>query len=139
MNPLYISVGYTLVDISNTGVLAADETPRRNQCRNWETLTQVLGLRSQLMLLTSPEVMRLDLSELKFGEDFKGTHLVWIFKFGVEQEGVFGNKYSKYGGLEQDCASVPVIINLNETASLLTPTFCVSGTQKNIYFQDLIF
>jgi hypothetical protein len=137
MVPLHIHAGYTLIDISDTGVITVDDSPRRNQHRNWETLVQVLGLRAQLMLLSSPEVMELDVSKLEFGEDFTGKQLVWVFKFGVEQEDVYANANTAYGNLESDCSCVPVIIGLNETAKITVPTFCTMGNQKNIYFNKV--
>jgi hypothetical protein len=138
-SPLRLSIGYTLIDITKTDVVSSASSMERNQHRNWETLVQVLGLRTQIMLLHTSGPRKLDITKMGFGEDFVGEHLVWIFKFGVEQEAVFSNSNSSHGTLEGDCSSVPVILGLTETARIITPTFCASGTQKNIYFENLEF
>jgi len=137
MNPLHIYSGHTLIDVSDTGVTGGDDSLRRNQRRNWESLVQILGLRAQLMLLSAPEVMELDLTNLEFGEDFSGKQLVWNFKFGIEQADVYSTNTSEFGNLEHDCICVPVILGLNETAKITVPTFCTFGNQKNIYFKKV--
>ena len=48
----------------------------RNQQRNWETLTQILSLRTQLFALTSPI------------QDQTGTR--WMFEFETETNGIYG-------------------------------------------------
>jgi hypothetical protein len=49
----------------------------RNQQRNWETLTQILGLRTQLFALTTDPI-----------QDQTGTR--WMFEFETETDGVYG-------------------------------------------------
>jgi len=135
MNNLFLTVGYTLVDITQTNVVSSDDSTQRNEHRNWETLTQVLGLRAQLMLLNPPALAEVDLLVCKFGADFVGKHRVWVFKFGVESEGVFADGNNLYGTLERDFVNVPIILGLNETAPIQMPTFAVSGSSRNIYFE----
>lgn len=134
---LRLSVGYTLVDITQTNVVSHSNSKERNQQRNWETLIQVLGLRVQLITLSVPEVLGLDITNSKFGSSFTGLQSVWTFRFGTEQEGVFANSTRPFGTLETDFTNVPIILGLNETASIATPTFCVDGPNCNIYFEQL--
>lgn len=135
MNALYLSTGYSLVDITNTDVVSYDSMSR-NQQRNWETVIQVLGLRTQLMLLRPPTVTDIDLSTMNFGSAYTGTHRVWEFKFGIEFEAVFASKDRPYGTLENDFVNVPIITGLTETVTIQTPTFIVTGDQTNIFFKS---
>jgi hypothetical protein len=134
---LRISVGYTLVDVTRTGEVSSIVSTERNQQRNWETLVQVLGLRAQLMVMSGPEILELDITNSQFGSDFRGKHLVWVFKFGVEHKDIFADDKSPYGTLETDFINVPIILGLKETAKIVTPMFVVSGSQRNIYFDSM--
>lgn len=133
---LRMSVGYTLIDITKTNEVSGQaDNKRRNQQRNWETLVQVLGLRSQLIHLGDPEILNIDVTNTNFGLDFAGTQRVWMFKFGIEHDGVYADEHYSHGALEGDFINVPIILGLDETASIRSPTFTVSGLQKNIYFE----
>ena len=114
-------IGYTLVDITPTGVTRdlGDKELERNQQRNWETLLQIISLRTQPIDLTVPEK--------------KDT--AWEFEFRSESEGVFemhGNP-DPLAGLKQDCEGVPMMLNLTEQPSM-TPTIATSGDNQNIWF-----
>lgn len=91
----------------------------RNQQRNWETLMQIIGLRTQPQDISVPVCY----------------NNVWEFEFKSEAEGVFeihGNPDQLYG-LKQDCEGVPMMINLNEQPEL-APTICINGEGQNIWF-----
>lgn len=136
MNSLYLSTAYTLVDITNTGEVSSISSEARNQQRNWESVVQVLGLRTQLMYLSPPEIVEVELSQFKFGSSFTGKQRVWKFRFGVEFEAIYSNADRPYGTLEQDFVNVPIITGLTETATLPIPAFVVSGPDTNIYFES---
>lgn len=94
----------------------------RNQQRNWETLNQLISLRTQPLSVTP------------IGND-AGT---WQFEFEVEH----GEVYSVTGhpgdltGLVNECAGVPMLTglteNLTEQAVLVT-----SGPDQNIWFEPI--
>jgi hypothetical protein len=130
-------MGYTLVDITQTGDVSSINSTARNQQRNWETLLQVLGLRVQIITMSVPEVLTLDVTNSKFGSSYTGQQAVWTFKFGVEQDGVFANSTRPFGTLESDFVNVPIITGLTETATISTPMFIVSGADSNIYFEPI--
>ncbi len=91
----------------------------RNQQRNWETLLQIIGLRTQPQDLSIP-VCR---------------DGVWEFEFKSESEGVFeifGNT-DPLAGLKADFEGVPMMLNLGEQPNL-APTVCVDGDDQNIWF-----
>jgi hypothetical protein len=132
------AIGYSLVDITHTGDVSYINSKTRNQQRNWETTNQVLGLRTQIITISQPEKIAIDITKSNFGSNFTGIQSVWVFKFGVEQADVYSNGISPYGALEADFINVPIIAGLEETISLPTPTFTVTGPNTNIYFTALI-
>lgn len=130
--------GITLVDITATGVTRhrAGQEIRRDQQRNWETVLQVIGLRSQPQLIEGPVSAEFNIDESsEFGEMYYGKHRVWIFCFGVEHEDVFLEDNDPIGGLDKDFAQVPIVSGLEETARFILPIFYPYGAIKNIYFK----
>ena len=94
----------------------------RNQQRNWETLLQILGLRSQPQDLVMP-VCRDN---------------TWQFEFFIESEGVYtiADNSNPLAGLEQDCKGVPMITGLTETTNV--GRFIIThGADQNIWFSQL--
>lgn len=91
----------------------------RNQQRNWETVLQIISLRTQPIDITIPVH--------KDG--------VWEFEFKSESPGVFevyGNS-DPLAGLKTDCEGVPMMLNLREQPKL-SPTITTSGQDQNIWF-----
>jgi len=92
----------------------------RNQQRNWESITQVLGLRTQALNLTDPVQ--------------ENQH--WHFDFEIEADSVYGSFDQPFELLYADCEGVPMILNLDETA-VTTPLLCTNGADQNIWFREL--
>jgi len=126
---------YTLVDITQTGDTSHITSKARNQMRNWESTVQVLGLRAQVITMSSPEMVEFSVSRSRFGSNFTGNQTIWTFKFGVEQSNVYANETGVFGSLIADFTNVPIITGLDETATFEVPTFCTSGPGTNIYFE----
>ena len=64
-------------DRAGNKITDADSWNRsRNQQRNWETLTQILGLRTQLFRIQEPTVDRLNRA--------------WMFEFETETDNIYG-------------------------------------------------
>jgi hypothetical protein len=82
-------------------------TRSRNQQRNWETITQILGLRTQLFELTIPL------------RDQGGTS--WMFEFETESAGVLWRPTTDpcHMYLEPMLDGVPMLLNLNNRSDLL--------------------
>lgn len=131
-----LSTAYTLIDITQTNDRTSSDAKTRNQQRNFETVTQVLGLRTQLLSLSTPQISDVDITGSKFGSNYTGHHFVWAFTFGTEQEGVYALKDKLFGTLENDFTNVPIILGLSETVHISIPTFCTSGPATNIYFEQ---
>ena len=130
---------YTLLDITYTGVVrsSSDKNVRkkRNQQRNYETLLQVIGLRTQPMVFEKPYLLRgEDLATYKFGDNYSGKQSVWVFKFSIEYTDVYKRDNNELALLEEDTNQVPVIIGLDETIDLPVPIFSTAYDYKNTYF-----
>ena len=94
----------------------------RNQQRNWESLIQVVSLRTQPMNVVRPE------------KQSDG----WHFEFEVEAEGVLssGHDAGTLDGLISDCDGVPMITGLDESI-VVTATLHAQGSNQNIWFSAI--
>ena len=137
---LFFFQGYSLVDITATGMVRStnDETADRHQQRNWETVLQCMGLRTQPQHIQKPRINEIELDRLQFGDFYSGVHRVWTWSWAVEGAGVYDLPGKPLGGLQQDFEQVPIITYLEETARFMLPIFYPYGTIRNIYFQQLI-
>lgn len=94
----------------------------RNQQRNWETLTQIIGLRAQVFDLQLPV------------RDRSGTS--WMFEFETELDSVFGPQSDPTQILRMDSEGVPMLLDLDNRADL-QPTINTHGSHQNIWFAVL--
>jgi hypothetical protein len=94
----------------------------RNQQRNWETLTQILSLRTQLFLLTEPV------------KDTTGTR--WMFEFETESEGIYGPESDPTQVLRLDAQGVPMLLDLNNNPDIET-VLVTEGPRQNIWFAPI--
>jgi hypothetical protein len=94
----------------------------RNQQRNYETLLQIFGLRTQPQEITQPV--------------YKNG--VWQFSFVSESEGVFETHSNPdpLAGLKLDCDGVPMMLHLTEQSDL-APVLTTQGPQQNIWFETI--
>ena len=125
---------FTLVDITNTGVIrfidSAEGKFLRNQQRNWETLVQSISMRAQPIFLESPTLKNInDLSDYNFGEGISGPVNVWSFRFGSEHTDIYSVKT-----LEDELHNVPINTKLCESIKFHTPVFDTKTRNKNTYF-----
>jgi hypothetical protein len=94
----------------------------RNQQRNWETLNQLISLRTQPVSVTS----------------LGHSNGVWSFEFEVES----GLVYSELGQenditvLVNECEGVPMIVGLNETQTQHS-VLITQGSDQNIWFDTI--
>ena len=96
----------------------------RNQQRNWETILQVVSLKTQAIDITNPIIMT--------REDKK----VWQFSFAIEHTGIYDNGNDQLGLLKEEVHGVPMITGLNETykEGFLMPYLLAKGENQNIMF-----
>lgn len=139
-NNLQFFQGFTLVDITATGVTRntkSDDQLERNQHRNWETVVQCLGLRTQPQHIQPPTWADVDVEVFDFGDMYTGTHRTWTWTWAIEGTGIYDLPRKPLGGLQQDFEQVPVISYLTETARFMLPIFYPYGSIKNIYFKQI--
>jgi len=100
----------------------ADWNRARNQHRNWESLLQVISLRTQPMNVVRP-VRQSD---------------GWYFEFEVEAQGVLSGGFDTddLAGLRADCEGVPMVTGLDEH-EVITATLHAQGTDQNIWFTSV--
>lgn len=94
----------------------------RNQHRNWETILQIISLRTQPTILTEPRCI-------------DGA---WQFDFAVETPGVYSinNDLENLDGLINECNGIPMVVGLNE-AKDIDPSLTVSGPRQNLWFESI--
>jgi len=128
---------YTLIDITNTSVTSGNGL-ERNQQRNWETLLQVLSLRTQIHNIDGPELLsNVHPSKFGLGYNHRGEHNVWTMNFVLEFDNVFGTPDDPFCILVEDFEKVPIITGLTETIKIDPPVFMTGTWDKNIVFTRL--
>jgi len=146
---------YTLFDITQTGVTnhrrvtgvtdqagQSIDTPlgvnrSRNQQRNFETVIQLISLRTQPFELTVPiNALHTDIDKLGLGNAYSGEQKVWMFDFSIEGDNIFAIGDNPTKLLDEDCKHVPMILKLTETAEI-SPYITVDIENRNLVF-DLI-
>lgn len=128
----------TLVDITATGVVRStgNNDLERNQQRNFETVLQVLGLRTQPHIVRWPdtEIISPETVKFWFGEMYtQEPQRIWTFYFSADYPGAYSDAISPVGHLLKDFEEVPVITGLTETARFILPIFYPQGAIKNIH------
>jgi hypothetical protein len=92
----------------------------RNQQRNWETITQLIGMRTQI----------------NFQQDPIKNKDAWEFEFEVDAPAVFGSETNPVELLLSDAEGVPMLVGLDERKKL-DAVLVVSGARQNIWFKAL--
>lgn len=128
----------TLIDITATGVIrnTADREVERNQQRNFETVLQILSLRTQPHVVRWPdtEIIPAETVKFWFGEMYtQEPQRIWTFYFSADYPGAYSDAISPVGNLLRDFEEVPVITGLTETARFMLPIFYPHGAIKNIH------
>jgi len=115
---------YTLFDITDKGT--------RSETRNWNTLVQVISLRTQPFIIEFPTFEIANLKNFRFGKDYKGIAKVWSFEFEVDHPDLFVVDDDPVANLLSDSSLVPLI----DSTNFILPPKCLitSGYSCNIYF-----
>lgn len=119
----------TLFDITRTNVhsrrgrldsdsVNLEAVRQRGQQGNFETVIQIISMRSQPENITDPEKAMTTTDG--WGTRYKNKAKIpaWSFTFEVEQDHVFNNGTDHFGYLLADCAGVPMITGLEEWAKV---------------------
>lgn len=91
---------------------------RRNQQSNWETINQILALRTLPESVTDPQ----------------RDHELWRFIFEIPDISQTAVDQDPVGLIRRDMAQVPMIINLDETGDI-TAYLVAEGQDANIWFE----
>ena len=138
---------HTLFDITRTGILnrarpgddiidAQEWYKQRNTQCNFDTVIQVISLRSQPDIVSYPKKTEINLNSTHvFGSDFKSnlTVPVWTFDFEIQQPSVFDDDIQELGYLYKDCQGVPMVKCDTHWVDLTT-YLDVTNEKRNIYF-----
>jgi len=137
---------YTLFDITKTGITNrrnnSNPDPKwqkqRNTQVNFDTILQIISLRSQPEDITDPMKSKIKFNEFdKFGFLFENDtepKPCWSFNFTVNFDSVFDDGINDFGYLYQDCDGVPMIITDTQWNKL--PQFLDTSPElKNIHFE----
>lgn len=109
----------------------------RNQQSNFETLLQIISLRSQPENITQPVKEICNKFNNLWGKTYKLKKEkipVWYFSFTISQSSVFSTRDDKLELLVKDCDSVPLIIGLEEMTDLHSQ-ISLTLQHKNIHFE----
>lgn len=121
---------YTLVDMTETGEHRGIDYKKTNQQSNYNTVIQTLNLRTNIIPVKLSKIL-LNTSEMKFGTEYNGRHMVWSFLFDVD----YGLHCVDH--MVEDFTLVPIILNLDETAPLKKCMFDTFNKQYcNIIFEE---
>lgn len=138
---------YTLFNITQTGVLnrskpntsdTQDWIEKRNTQCNFDTILQVISLRSQPEVVKIPVKKELTESIInKFGYYYNLTQqdYFYTFEFEIQHSSVFENGIQQYGALYNDCSNVPMIRCDNQHISL-PEMLDITNELRNIYFEE---
>jgi hypothetical protein len=110
---------------------------RNTQC-NFDTILQVISLRSQPDVVKSPTqkiVTEDDLQNFGFLYTIEEENAnIWQFDFEVQHPSVFENGITEFGALYNDCNGVPMI-NCNNQLKNVPNFLNISDELSNIYFE----
>lgn len=121
----------TLIDITRPAVYRPGHGSEleQNQYKNWITLQQCIGLRSNVEFDNPPTSELVDVKGLGFGSKYKGTHRVWTFCFSPDRGGSYDDEGKPLGFLLNDVDQVPVIDKLTETINIPKAVFDLENSQ----------
>ena len=106
----------SLIDITKTGVSRnkdAEDQKAVAQFANYMTVDNCLQLRSNIKILTAPKGKIMDISNLKFGDNYRGEQMVWEFTFEPETPEAISVKT-----LNEDFSLIPMLTGLDETIKI---------------------
>lgn len=129
---------YTTVDITPTGVMNRSNKNienyhlKRNQQRNYDTLCQVISLRSNIHDSAVSTGVFNNMPTIFPNYDLSELYTVWIMKFWCDRQHVFGDDNAS---LVNDLHMVPIVPSLTETVPQFPPYFITQGKLKNIHIR----
>ena len=148
---MHIITCYTLFDITVTNVPNRqrpdiDKDPqewyhKRNTQSNFDTIQQVISLRSQPEIIRKPSKIEIRFDKFTdfgflFEQQEDETYPCWSFDFTVQHPSVFYDGIHDLGSLYRDCERVPMI-KCHTMWDKLDTTLDSSDELRNIFFKTL--
>lgn len=115
----------TGVTNSRPGTTDAVSQRARNQQRNWDTMLQLAGMRTQIFNVAGPEDAT--------GRSPFGSDRAWKFSFEVEPEAQWLVDGDEFWVLRQDSDGTPMITGLTESVGL-DPMIRTFGQTPNVIY-----
>ena len=106
----------SLLDITKTGAhknKVQDNDKSVAQFANYMTFENCLQLRTNINIVTPPKLEKLDISNLLFGDNYRGEQMVWEFIFEPETPEAISVKT-----LNEDFNLIPMLTQLDETINI---------------------
>ena len=123
----------SLLDITKTGVSRnklADDQKRVAQFANYMTVENCLQLRTNIKILTVPKGRKMDISNYKFGDNYRGEQMVWEFIFEPETPEAINVKT-----LNEDFNLIPMLTQLDETINISNGVYITDDEDRtNLLF-----
>jgi hypothetical protein len=122
----------SLIDITKTKVRRGqfEDVKIVNQFSNYMAFENSLLLRSNMNIVSGPSAERQDITNLIFGDNYQGEHMVWTTV--IEPD--FPDAVS-IDTLQEDFDLVPMLIGLNETVNIKTGVF----RTKDLDYTNVLF
>jgi hypothetical protein len=109
-------------------------TRLRSKQSNWETVLQVLGLRTQPENVSEAVRTNINLKDdPRWAISRKNNVPAWTFTFTVNASSIFTRDGDPLAELYSDCRGVPMITGLEEVNGL-DPRLCIDYEKTNIVF-----
>jgi len=127
---------YTLIDVTDSNVSSPKINAKKfYQSQNLNTFMQVIGLRTQPIISSVTKLESQNMAEYNFGNDYTGTHTIWLMKFVSETEGAWNKDDIETALLVEDFNFVPIHSNIDETATIDGDIINTANEDKlNTYF-----
>ena len=106
----------SLIDITKTR--KSQDEKISSQFANYMTFENTLLLRSNIQIVSGPTAVKMDITNLQFGQNYQGEHIVWTtiiepdFPDAVKQE-----------TFQEDFDLIPMLTGLDETIKIKTGVY----------------
>ena len=109
----------------------------RNQQRNWETIIQLLSLRTQPEIRPPVKLLNQSITQFRFDRGYGSYVSVWEVHFFIEPSEVFKLGNNDVALLEEDFNRIPMISQLTETITIAPAYLITDQAARNITFSKL--
>lgn len=125
----YCQFDITATGVTNSrpGALSRDFQRARNQQRNWDTMLQLAGMRTQIFNVQGPHSVDPSVSP------FDISLRAWQFSFEIEPESQWLVDGDEFWVLRHDSEGTPMITGLAESADL-EPVIRTLGQWPNVIY-----